>query len=210
VIAALAISPATPFCLAHVPPITPVVERLDSDSIATLSPEETHKERMSLVWIPATLSVGLLIAAAYLGSRILTAQHATGVKIKIAAPVTSVPTAPVPAAMVQADPQPKAPSVQPEAAAPPPELPKLAADEQIPMIDPQAGERYIQVSALTEEAARRYIRELRQAKFEPHIAPGPRPELMRVLIGPFADQDALALAQSDLARAGITNFVRRY
>jgi cell division septation protein DedD len=186
-----------------------VVERLDSDSIATLSPEETRKERMSLVWIPATLSVGLLIAAAYLGSRILTAQHPTGVKIKIAAPMTSVPTAPVPAAIVQADPPPKAPSIQSEAPAPP-EPPQLATDEQIPMIDPQAGERYIQVSALTEEAARRYIRELRQAKFAPHIAPGPRPELMRVLIGPFADQDALALAQSDLARAGITNFVRRY
>jgi cell division septation protein DedD len=169
-----------------------------------LSPDE-RKERMSLVWIPATLSVGLLIAAAYLGSRILTAQHGTGVKIKITAPVASV-------TKVQATSQPKseALSVQPEAPpAPPPEPPKLVTSE-IPTINPQAGERYIQVSALTEEAARRYIRQLRQAQFEPHIAPGPRPELLRVLIGPFADQDALALAKSDLARAGITNFVRRY
>ena len=172
---------------------------------------------MSLVWIPATLSVGLLIAAAYLGSRILTAQHVAGVTVKIAAPVASVPAAPVPAAPVpaanvQADSQPnsEAPSPTPEEPAPPPDPPKLATDEQIPMIDPQAGERYIQVSALTEEAARRYIRQLRQAKFEPHIARGPRPELLRVLIGPFADQDALALAKTDLARAGITNFVRRY
>jgi len=160
---------------------------------------------MSLVWIPATLSVGLLIAAAYLGSRILTAQHVTGIKIKIATPVAAV----IPAAKVQATPPPEAevPSVQTEA---PPEPPKLVTNEQISIIDPQAGERYIQVSALTEEAARRYIRQLRQAKFEPHIAPGPRPELMRVLIGPFADQDALALAKNDLTRAGITNFVRRY
>ncbi len=172
---------------------------------------------MSLVWIPATLSVGLLIAAAYLGSRILTAQHATGVKIKFAAPVASViPAAPViPAAKVQADSQPKSEAPAPPAEAPSAEAPKLVTDDQIsvislPLINPQAGERYIQVSALTEEAARRYIRELRQAKFEPHIAPGPRPELMRVLIGPFADQDALALAKSDLERAGITNFVRKY
>ena len=166
---------------------------------------------MSLVWIPATLSVGLLIAAAYLGSRILTAQHVTGVKIKIAEPVAAVtPAASVPAAKVQADSQPEPPPVQPETPAPAPEPPNLVTDEQISIIDPQAGERYIQVSALTEEAARRYIRQLRQAKFEPHIAPGPRPELLRVLIGPFADQDALALAKNDLTRAGIANFVRRY
>ena len=182
-----------------------MLERLDSESTTLLSTEDARKERMSLVWIPATLSVGLLIAAAYLGSRILTAQHITAVKVKIAAPVA-------PAVKIQADSQPKSEAAlpSPEPPSPPPEAPKLVADEQIPLINPQTGERYIQVSALTPEAARRYVRQLRQAKIEPHVAPGPRPELLRVLIGPFADQDALALAKNDLTRAGIANFIRKY
>jgi cell division septation protein DedD len=193
-----------------------VLERLDSDSIATLSTEDARKERISLVWIPVTLSVGLLIAAIYLGGRIVTAHsHATArIQVKIADPIApAIPGAPViPTTKVQANSQPKseAPSIQPEAPAPQPEAPKLITDEQIPMITPQAGERYLQISALTAEATRRYIRQLRQAKLEPHVAPGPRPELLRVLIGPFADQDALLLAKNDLTRAGIANFVRRY
>jgi cell division septation protein DedD len=180
-----------------------VLEQLDSDSTGTLSTADARKERMPLVWIPATLCVGLLIAAIYLGGRILTAHsHAAApVPSRVAAPIAPV----IPAAKVQADPQPKS-----EAPAPLPEAPKLVTDEQIPMIAPQAGERYIQVSALTAEAAERYIRQLRQAKLEPHMAPGPRPELLRVLIGPFADQDALTQTKNDLERAGIKNFVRRY
>jgi cell division septation protein DedD len=87
---------------------------------------------------------------------------------------------------------------------------QAAVDDRAPNITPQAGERYIQVSALTAEAAGRYIKQLRQAKLEPHVAPGPRPELWRVLIGPFADQGALTQTKSDLDRAGIKNFVRKY
>jgi len=78
------------------------------------------------------------------------------------------------------------------------------------MIAPQSGERYIQVSALNQEAARRYVTQLRHANLKPLVAPGPRPELLRVLLGPFADQDALAQTKNDLERAGIKNFVRRY
>jgi cell division septation protein DedD len=155
-----------------------------------------------------------LIAAAYLGSRILTAHSPRESPVKIG-PVASVPAAPVPAAPVPAAKANRSSQPNSEAPSPPPEEPAAAdppkiAGEQIAMIDPQAGERYIQVSALTEEAARRYIQQLRQAKLEPHLAPGPRPELLRVLIGPFADQDALAQTKTDLARAGIKNFVRKY
>ena len=173
---------------------------------------------MPLVWIPATLCVGLLIAAVYLGGRILTAHtHANSpahADSSVQASVTVQTPAPVQATPAAAQ---AAPSItpQPEPEAPAPEAPKLVAGEPAPMITPpmitpQAGERYIQVSALNAEAAERYIRQLRQANLEPHMAPGPRPELLRVLIGPFADQDALTQTQSYLARAGIKNFVRKY
>ncbi len=157
---------------------------------------------MPLIWIPATLCVGLLIAAIYLGGRILTAHSPTAAPVQAS---TAVQTRPAAQAAPAIPPQPKS-----EVPAPLPEAPKLVTDEQIPMITPQAGERYIQVSALSAEAAERYIRQLRQAKLEPHVAPGPRPELLRVLIGPFADQDALTQTKNDLERAGIKNFVRRY
>ncbi len=176
---------------------------------------------MPLVWIPATICLGLLIATVYLGARILTARSHPAAPVQAAMartvqskPVQTRPVTPaapviaaatVPAAIVPTAPPKPEEMVQPKAGAP-----KLATDGQFPMIDPQPGERYIQVSALTEEAAERYVRQLRQAKLEPHVAPGPRPELLRVLIGPFADQDALARTKSDLERAGITNFVRKY
>ena len=78
------------------------------------------------------------------------------------------------------------------------------------MITPKAGERYIQVGALDLEATRRYLGKLRQSKLEPHVAPGPKPELLRVLIGPFADHDSLVATKNDLESAGIDNFVRKY
>jgi cell division septation protein DedD len=184
---------------------------------------------MPLVWIPATLCVGLLIATVYLGGRILTAHsHAlaavqaptpvpapvpvqTTVAVQAPVPVqTSVPVQPTPT------PAPTAPTVTaaiPIAtvqANPEPEAPKLEAYDQVPMITPREGERYIQVGALDLESTERYIPRLRQAKLEPHVAPGPKPELLRVLIGPFADQDSLAGTKSQLDHAGIPNFIRKY
>jgi cell division septation protein DedD len=159
---------------------------------------------MPLVWIPATLCVGLLIAAVYLGGRILTAHSHASSSVQASALVhASAPVAPaIPAAIPS---PPVEANVQPEA-----EAPKVVADEQVPMIDPKAGERYIQVAALTLEATRRYVGELRQSKLAPHVAPGPKPELLRVLIGPFADQDALTQKKRELELAGIETFVRKY
>jgi cell division septation protein DedD len=156
---------------------------------------------MPLVWIPATICVGLLIAAVYLGGRILTAHsHATAVVQVKPAAVHTTPAIPaaIPPPAVQAPTQLKA------------EAPALVSDPQMPMIAPQTGQRYIQVGALNLEAARRYVGQLRQAKLEPHVAPGPRPELVRVLIGPFADQDSLTRTKSELESARIDHFVRKY
>jgi cell division septation protein DedD len=176
------------------------------ESPSPAAPSATAKQRMPMVWIPATLCVGLLIAAIYLGGRIVTGNRHAGAATMSPtvlqpkpAPIAAAPApvAPV-AAPVQSTPDPK-----PEAAAP------LDLAE-VPMITPKAGERYIQVGALDLEATRRYLGKLRQSKLEPHVAPGPKPELLRVLIGPFADHDSLVATKNDLETAGIENFVRQY
>jgi len=188
------------------------------DSPAAEAQSATAKERMPMVWIPATLCVGLLIAAIYLGGRIVTAnRHASAAQrtpiiqpkpVSAPAPPASVATAvrpvPVPVSAPKEEP-PSAP--EPEVAKPDAATPDLA---EVPMITPKAGERYIQVGALDLEATRRYLGKLRQSKLEPHVAPGPKPELLRVLIGPFADHDSLVATKNDLESAGIENFVRQY
>jgi cell division septation protein DedD len=186
------------------------------ESPSPATPSETAKAPMPMVWIPATLCVGLLIAAIYLGGRIVTAnRHASAATRTPAvvqavvqpkpAPVAAVPVpvAPVP---VEAKTEPK-PEAAPEAAKPDAAPPDLAG---VPMITPKAGERYIQVGALDLEATRRYLGKLRQSKLEPHVAPGPKPELLRVLIGPFADHGSLIATKNDLESAGIANFIRQY
>ena len=189
------------------------------ESPSPVAPSATTKERMPMVWIPATLCVGLLIAAVYLGGRIVTANRHGNVAQKttmvapkpvpVAAP--PAPAAPTPVVEVKTEPpaQPAPEASTPEAA---PQLEAAAPLDlgQVPMITPKAGERYIQVGALDLEATRRYLGKLRQSKLEPHVAPGPKPELLRVLIGPFADHDSLIATKNDLESAGIENFIRQY
>src|ERR1700722_18471172 len=106
-------------------------------------PEE-HKKRIPLVWIPATLGVGLLIAALYLRGRIvLTHPPAKPAIIQQAAPVPA-PTRPAPAPPVEA---PVVTATKPEPPSAPefvgPQLPSIVAgdhgatgDYGIPTITP--------------------------------------------------------------------------
>ena len=92
-----------------------------------------------------------------------------------------------------------------------PQLPSIVTgDYGIPTITPHRGELYIQVGALNAEATRRLLARLRGEKLDPHVAPGPRPELLRVLIGPFDDRDALNERKAQLEAEGVDTFVRQY
>jgi hypothetical protein len=189
-----------------------------------LAPAKAQKEQVPVVWIPATLCVGLLIAAIYLGARIVSAHHAEATPhaaIQQARPVIQKPQLPppMPPPVVQAAAQtpPPAPvQIAPAAAivetAPVKHLrTELPLPEtELPMIAPQAGERYLQVGALDTKLARRYIPQLREAKLDPHIAEGPTPDLLRILIGPFHDHDSLTAVKQQLDGAKIENFVREY
>jgi cell division septation protein DedD len=180
---------------------------------------EEHKKRIPLVWIPATLGVGLLIAALYLRGRIvLTHAPAKPAIIQQATPVPA-PTRPVPAPPVET---PVAATTKPEPSPPAPEfvgpqLPSSVAgdygvtgDYGIPTISPRRGELYIQVGALNPKATQRLLARLRGEKLDPHVAPGPRPELLRVLIGPFDNRDALNERKAQLEAEGVDTFVRQY
>jgi cell division septation protein DedD len=193
---------------------------------------DEHKRRMPMVWIPVTLCVGLLIAAIYLGGRIVTARSRATPRV-VAAPAARI-TSPVVAPAVvapslaptegpvavqsQAEGEPqakaevaKAPNPAPKSApnsreAAPPNLPS----DEAPMITPKTGERYIQIGALNHEATQRYVQKLRREKLNPHVAPGPSPDLLRVLIGPFDDRDSITEKKTQLQTKGIDNFIRKY
>jgi cell division septation protein DedD len=178
-------------------------------------PEE-QKKPLPLMWIPATLGLGLLIALVYLGARIVSAHQVPKATIAQAEPVISKPTVsaskapdPGPAQVVAATATVAAPppDVKPE---PPPVTSQEADDDGIPRITPLAGQRYIQIGALDPDATRRFVKRLRAESLEPHVAPGPSPVLLRVLIGPFDDRDALKEKKAQLEAEGIDTFVREY
>jgi cell division septation protein DedD len=169
------------------------------------SPEEIHKRRMPLVWIPATISVGLLIAAVYLGGRIVTAQPHTQSAARVA--VSVQPPPPPPIAAPKADAQPQTPDQVPQAQ---PNAQPVVDEDPVPMITPKEGERYIQVGALDQESTRRFVQRLRNENLDPHVVPGPKPQLLRVLIGPFQDRDSLKERETQLQAEGLENFARKY
>jgi cell division septation protein DedD len=193
---------------------------------------DEHKKRIPLVWIPATLGVGLLIAVVYLGGRIVRARPSTSSEVThVATSASAAPTIPPPppprAAKTAAEPEvqpavekgqpappaateeakPAAPAPKPAAAEP---LTLVAPDDGVPMIAPKPGDIYIQVGALDHEATRRFVQHLRNENLDPHVAPGPKPELMRVLIGPFENRDALNEKKAQLEAEGMDTFVRQY
>lgn len=184
--------------------IRPRVEDSDALPPEADAASEEHKKRMPLVWIPATLGVGLLIAAIYLGGRIVAGHAHAPVGVKETAAPPAPPKSAPPAPPKSADPEP---------------LTAVALDNDdgdgVPAITPKSGELYIQVSALNlgamnQEAARRFVRRIRNDHLEPHVAPGPTPELMRILIGPFDNRDELYQTKARIETEGMAAFVRKY
>jgi cell division septation protein DedD len=78
------------------------------------------------------------------------------------------------------------------------------------LITPRPGETYLQLAALVPRTVLRYLDELRADDLEPCVAPGPTPELLRVLVGPFPDKDSLTKAKAKLDAQKIVWLVRSY
>jgi cell division septation protein DedD len=123
------------------------------------------------------------------------------------APPTQEPPAsePAPQATQPAQPEPEPPPAQikPEPAKEEPATAAAAADS------PQAGQTYLQLTALARRDAEIVVDALRKKGFPALLAEAPN-GLFRVLVGPYPDRDALGKAKSDLEAAGFKNaFVRK-
>jgi cell division septation protein DedD len=178
-------------------------------------PAAETKRHIPIVSIPATISIGLLIAAVYLGGRILTAHRAHSevypeVHSEVGSKTAASAKPPIPPVAIQA----RAVVIMEHPKAPPEPVAQQdsATEEDPPRTTPRAGQRFIQVAAIPTDAeeSRRFIRRLQDQKLDPHVAPGPSPELMRVLIGPFDSLDALKETKARLETEGIQTFVRLY
>jgi cell division septation protein DedD len=153
------------------------------------------RKRIVSLWIPAVLGLGLLTAFAYVGVRIVAGKpqvQPTTVpagqppsKIQVLVSVPAAPTPkPVPSPAVQAT--------------------------NFTVITPQPGERYLQVAAVSPHMVLTYVDNLRIANLEALVAPGPTPDVLRVLVGPFADPDSMDKAKAQLEASGKSPIIRIY
>ena len=112
-----------------------------------------------------------------------------------------------PAAAPAPQPQPTTAAAQPEpansaAAAPPPAAPAKTINE------PSPGDTYLQVMAVKRPEAEVVAKTLRDKGFKTLLGTGPN-DLVRVLVGPFADTAVLGAAKASLENAGFHPIVRK-
>ena len=216
--------------------VTRELSALGKDTRALADESKNAKRKVPLASIPTIISIGLLVAALYLGGRILSARRsAPAAAIKpatlVVTPPSAVPSQEVPPVISQPAPwlpqkteatpaeaaaiEPAPAKEAPAKLAPAPEkvTPTVQAEaDAAGTITPQHGQLYIQVGALVTEAeaTRRFVQRLRSEKLDPHIAPGPNPILVRVLIGPFENLESLNEKKAQLENEGVDTFVRKY
>jgi len=197
------------------------------------------RKRMTYLAIPVTIGVGLLVAVIYIGGRMVSAKpHAAPPTVAASAPI-SVPPPPVPVEPAKVEPpkteqvapveikQARAATEQPQevkkevatvakvtppSSAPAPQQQKPVVHNNTPLtlITPRSGETYLQLAALGPRTVLRYLDELRAGDLEPCVAPGPTPDLLRVLVGPFPDSGSLSKAKARLDGAKIEWIIRAY
>jgi len=152
-------------------------------------------KRIVSIFIPAILGIGLLTAFAYVGVRIVAGKSQS-----------TTPPAITPQPPVIAQPAP--------APAPPKIIPKPTLSPITPanftIITPQPGERYLQVAAVSPHMVLTYVDRLREVNLDAVVAPGPTPDLLRILVGPFADRDPLDKAKAQLEASGRSPIIRSY
>jgi len=199
-------------------------------------PEEA-KRRVPLITIPITLAVGLLVAAGYVGSRILAAKpQATAVAVASnpAGSTPETPTVSPPVVSLQtgaAQPAQETTVATPAEPAPPAaiparkEAPRIASSrveaksdsDQVPaqgdnvdLIAPQPGQRYLQIAAISSRMVPKFLSDLSRYNVQASMAPGPREGVVRVVIGPFSDREVLARAKAQIQIKWPDCFVRLY
>ena len=109
---------------------------------------------------------------------------------------------------VAVTPPPAAAPEQPTAPAPAPE-PRTQAARDTPAV-PQAGATYLQVTALRRPDADNLVKTLREQSFPALLAESSKPELFRVMVGPYHQTADVADAKARLKSLGFANaFVQK-
>jgi len=130
---------------------------------------------------------------------------------------SSMPKTPAPTAAVDSQANPPAePSSKPLEAQPvkpaekPLEVPAVTSSLRV--VNPEAGQMYIQVSSmLAQPEAEIMVEVLGKKGFRSIIAPGPNSGKFRVLVGPVQDAGDAGKVKSDLEQAGFRGaFVKKY
>src|SRR5579864_1688180 len=170
----------------------------NNDSPAEPAPKPLDwKRRIASVWIPAILGLGLLMAFAYVGVRIVAGKSQAVAPAVVAQAPVIAPSAPPP------QPSPPSKTVPSPAAVPTPPA-------NFTLITPQPGERYLQVAAVSPHMVLIYVDTLRTTNLNAVVAPGPAPDLLRILVGPFSDPDAMEKVRAQLVATGRSPIVRSY
>lgn len=185
---------------------------------------EASKGR-SLMVLPITLAVGLMVASGYVGNRVFVARFHSAKSADSAhsgpstpatavAPVaadriktTSTDSAPVQPAHIS---QPAATSQPVVENSPVTTAPLTAGEPGEALISPRPGDRYLQIAATNTKAASKLVAQLRQNNIQPSLAPGPSDGIVRVLVGPFTDEDSLERSKAQIQIIGLDSFVHVY
>jgi cell division septation protein DedD len=149
-----------------------------------------------LIVIPITLSVGLFVAAAYMAGRVsasrsslsdstLNAEAPAVVSAVVKEQVLNIPDPPVPIPFEKA-------------ATTTTETPKTEDHSSYALIDPQPGDKYIQIAAVNSQSVPKVLSELHGDNIQASVAPGPREGVVRILVGPFPDENSLDRAKTEL------------
>ena len=123
------------------------------------------------------------------------------------------PPKPVEAKPVVKPPEPK-PVVEHKQAPPPkPEVKPAPTKPKPAEPAPSAGQAsgtFLQVAAVGKSEGELYAEVLAKKGFQAIVGPGPSPNIVRVLVGPFKDPSAIARTKADLEAIGIKPIVRKF
>ncbi len=93
----------------------------------------------------------------------------------------------------------------------PPAAPPEQAAQPAGVIEPAAGETYLQVTAGRQAEAQVVVGVLKKNGFRAAVAPGPAESVYRVLVGPLPDREAVAKTRAELEAIGFRQtIIRKY
>ena len=178
-----------------------------NESEAVLSEPDPSAKLKTRVYMgfAGTMALGLSLAGWYVGGRILAAEQSSPVTVAIPS-VISPSQASAPQVMTQeaATPESGSTVIQPVQAS---DLHPEVVEHTVAAPAPQV---FLEVAGLGEKQDASYVKKLRAKGFSARVDAGSSEDVRRILIGPFADRQAVDKAQRKLQAQGILALERAY